>query len=209
MIEKAKSAKPTIDVRSILRQQGPNLTDTSIDLIVAVVDNKTRRLRGDQIEVFKTVNGYEDVDRNMFFKLKEGSRTRGHKAALVKEQCSDEPIPLDTYSNKITVPKGYSVNALYRYRVKYLRRMEKIFWEFGYPMRRKDIFYNASVTHLEQFRRSRDMEGYIRSFTALPNQDTGEPHDVCIFSLTLAKTLLGDKVCFAYCVTSFLCMTGT
>ena len=41
----------------------------------------------DQIEVFKIVNGYEDVDRNMFFKLKEGSRTRGHKAALVKEQC--------------------------------------------------------------------------------------------------------------------------
>ena len=33
------------------------------------------------------MNGYEDVDRNMFFKLKEGSRTRGHKAALVKEQC--------------------------------------------------------------------------------------------------------------------------
>ena len=48
---------------------------------------KTMRLRGDQIEVFKIVNGYEDVDRNMFFKLKEGSRTRGHKAALVKEQC--------------------------------------------------------------------------------------------------------------------------
>ena len=49
---------------------------------------ETRRLRGDQIEVFKIVNGYEDVDRNMFFKLKEGSRTRGHKAALVKEQYS-------------------------------------------------------------------------------------------------------------------------
>ena len=37
--------------------------------------------------MFKIVNGYEDVDRNMFFKLKEGSRTRGHKAALVKERC--------------------------------------------------------------------------------------------------------------------------
>ena len=48
---------------------------------------ETRRLRGDQIEVFKIVNGYENVDRNMFFKLKEGSRTRGHEAALVKEQC--------------------------------------------------------------------------------------------------------------------------
>ena len=35
--------------------------------------------------MFKIVNGYEDVDRNMFFKLKEGSRT--FKAALVKEQC--------------------------------------------------------------------------------------------------------------------------
>ena len=34
----------------------------------------------------KMVNGYEDTDRNMFFKLKEGSRTRGHKAALFKEQ---------------------------------------------------------------------------------------------------------------------------
>ena len=45
-----------------------------------------RRLRGDQIEVFKIVNGYEDFGRNMFFKLKEGSRTRGHKAALFKEQ---------------------------------------------------------------------------------------------------------------------------
>ena len=37
--------------------------------------------------MFKIVNGYEDVGRDMFFKLKEGSRTRGHKAALVKEQC--------------------------------------------------------------------------------------------------------------------------
>ena len=33
------------------------------------------------------MNGCEDVDWNMFFKLKEGSTTRGHKAALFKEQC--------------------------------------------------------------------------------------------------------------------------
>ena len=48
---------------------------------------ETRRLRGDQIEEFKRVKVYEDVDRNMFFKLKEGGRTRGNKAALVKVQC--------------------------------------------------------------------------------------------------------------------------
>ena len=33
------------------------------------------------------MNGYKYIDLNMFFKLKEGSRTRGHKATLVKEQC--------------------------------------------------------------------------------------------------------------------------
>ena len=48
---------------------------------------ETKRRR-DQIEVFKIVNGYKDIDGNISFKLKEGSGTRGHKAALVKEQCS-------------------------------------------------------------------------------------------------------------------------
>ena len=43
--------------------------------------------REDQIEVSIIMNGYEDIDRSMFFRLKEGSRTIGHKAALVKEQC--------------------------------------------------------------------------------------------------------------------------
>ena len=68
----------------------PELRDQSYEsrlLECVLATLKTRRLRGDQIEVFKIVNGYEDIDRNMFFKLKEGSKTRGHKAALVKKQC--------------------------------------------------------------------------------------------------------------------------
>ena len=48
---------------------------------------ETRRLRGDQIEVFKILNGYEIIDRNMFFSLKKDSRTRGHEVKLVKDQC--------------------------------------------------------------------------------------------------------------------------
>ena len=39
---------------------------------------ETRRLRGDQIEVLKILNGYENIDRNMFFAVKEERRTRGH-----------------------------------------------------------------------------------------------------------------------------------
>ena len=48
---------------------------------------ETRRLRGDQIEVFKILNGYENIDRNMFFSLKKDSRTRGHEVKLVKDHC--------------------------------------------------------------------------------------------------------------------------
>ena len=38
---------------------------------------ETRRSRGVQIEVFKILNGYEYIDRNMFFSFKKDSRTRG------------------------------------------------------------------------------------------------------------------------------------
>jgi len=68
----------------------PELKDLSYEsrlIKCGLTTLETRRLRGDQIEVFKILNGYEDIDRNILFKLKEGSRTRGHNAALVKEQC--------------------------------------------------------------------------------------------------------------------------
>ena len=67
----------------------PELRDLNYEnrLFQCLTTLETRRLREDQIEVFKIVNGYEELDRYVFFKLKEGSRTRGHKATLVKEQC--------------------------------------------------------------------------------------------------------------------------
>ena len=68
----------------------PELRDLSYEsglLQCCLSSKETRRLRGYKIEVFKIVNGYEDVDRNMFVKFKEGSRTRGHKTALVNEEC--------------------------------------------------------------------------------------------------------------------------
>ena len=47
---------------------------------------ETRRLRGEQIKVFKTLNGYEKIDRNIFFSVKEERRTRGHVVTLAKKQ---------------------------------------------------------------------------------------------------------------------------
>ena len=47
---------------------------------------ETRRLRGDQIEVFKILNGYENIDSNIFVEIKESKITRGHNYTLVKKQ---------------------------------------------------------------------------------------------------------------------------
>ena len=41
-----------------------------------------QRLRGDQIEVFKILNGYENIDSNILFEIKESKITRGHKTSL-------------------------------------------------------------------------------------------------------------------------------
>ena len=45
---------------------------------------ETRRLRGDQVEVFKILIGYENIDRNMFFLLK---KDRGHQVKLLEDRC--------------------------------------------------------------------------------------------------------------------------
>ena len=47
---------------------------------------ETRRLRGDQIEVFKLLNGYENSDR-LCFSVREERRTGGHGVTLAKKQC--------------------------------------------------------------------------------------------------------------------------
>ena len=56
-----------------------------------------RRLRGDQIEVFKILNGYENIDRNIFFTVKEERRTRGHGVTLAKKQCR---LDIRTFSQR-------------------------------------------------------------------------------------------------------------
>ena len=47
---------------------------------------ETRKLRRHQTEVFMILNGYENIDRNIFFSLKK-DRTRGHEVTLLKDQC--------------------------------------------------------------------------------------------------------------------------
>ena len=51
-----------------------------------LISSETRRVRGDQIEVFKILNGYENIDRNIF-SVKEERRTRGRGITLAKKLC--------------------------------------------------------------------------------------------------------------------------
>ena len=37
--------------------------------------------------MFKILNGYDNIDRYIFFKVKEEKMTRGHGVTLAKKQC--------------------------------------------------------------------------------------------------------------------------
>ena len=86
--------KKDIDMLERVQRRGtkmmPKLRNISYEMRLkecGLTTLETRRLRGDQIEVFKILNGYENIDRNIFFTVKEERRTRGHGVTLAKKQC--------------------------------------------------------------------------------------------------------------------------
>ena len=64
----------------------PGLRDLRYEERLGLTTLETRRLRGDQIEVFKILNGYENIDSNIFFEIKQSKITRGNNLTLVKKQ---------------------------------------------------------------------------------------------------------------------------
>jgi len=50
--------------------------------ILGLTTLETRRLRGDLIEVFKILKGYENIDQEMLFDISQ-SNLRGHSLKLV------------------------------------------------------------------------------------------------------------------------------
>ena len=49
-------------------------------------NTRNTKIKRDQIEVFKILNGYENIDSNIFFEIKESKRTNRHGFTLVKKQ---------------------------------------------------------------------------------------------------------------------------
>ena len=50
-----------------------------------------RRRRGNMIQIFKILNDSLRIDKNQFFKIREGSRTRGHRNKIFKEHAIRVP----------------------------------------------------------------------------------------------------------------------
>ena len=49
-------------------------------------NTRNANIKGDQIEVFKILNGYENIDSNIVFEIKESKITRRHNYTLEKKQ---------------------------------------------------------------------------------------------------------------------------
>ena len=49
-------------------------------------NTRNAKIKGDQIEVFKILYGYEHIDSKIVFEIKESKITRGHNYTLVKKQ---------------------------------------------------------------------------------------------------------------------------
>lgn len=51
---------------------------------LGLISLEQRRERGDLIQVFKLVKGFDKIDYRTFFQMADNSRTRGHKYKMVK-----------------------------------------------------------------------------------------------------------------------------
>ena len=61
--------------------------------------HETRRLRGDLIEVFKILKGYENIDQEVFFDMSQSS-LRGHSLKLNKKRVRLD-VAKFSFSNRV------------------------------------------------------------------------------------------------------------
>ena len=67
--------------------------------ILGLTTLETRRMRGDLIEVFKILKGYENIDREMFFDMSQ-SNLRGHSLKLNKKRVKLD-VAKFSFSNRV------------------------------------------------------------------------------------------------------------
>ena len=97
---------------------------------------ETRRLRVDQIEVFKILNGYEDIDYNIFFlEIKESNITRGHNYTLVKKQSRLDVRKYSFSQRTINVWNSLSTDCVHASSVNMFKnKIDKYLVKAGYTL---------------------------------------------------------------------------
>ena len=89
--------------------------------------------RGDQIEVFKILNGYENIDSNIFFEIKKSKITRGHNFTLVKKQSRLDVSKYSFSQRTINVWNKLSTDCVHATSVNVFKnRIDKYLVKAGY-----------------------------------------------------------------------------
>ena len=76
-------------------------------------NTRNAKSKGDQIEVFKILNGYENIDSNIFLEIKESKITRGHNYTLVKKHNRLDVRKYSFSQRTITVWNNLSTDCVH------------------------------------------------------------------------------------------------
>ena len=94
---------------------------------------ETRILRGDQIELFKILNNYGNIDSNIFFEIKKSKITRGHNFTLVKKQSRLDVRKYSFSQRTINVWNTLSTDCVHATSVNVFKnRIDKYLVKAGY-----------------------------------------------------------------------------
>ena len=84
--------------------------------------------------MFKILKGYENIDSNIFFEIKESKITRGHNFTLVKKQSRLDVTMFSFSQRSINVWNKLSTECVHASSVNVFKnRIEKYLVKAGYP----------------------------------------------------------------------------
>ena len=68
-----------------------------------LISLEKRRVRGDLIQAFKMIKGYDKIDSSKFFEISKEGKTRGHSMKLVKKR-SNTDLRKHFFSQRVVNP---------------------------------------------------------------------------------------------------------
>ena len=97
-------------------------------------NTRNAKIEGGQIEVFKILNGYENIDSNIFFEIKKSEITRGHNFTLVSRKQSRLDVRKYSFSQRnINVWNKLSTHSVHATSVNMFKnRIDKYLVKAGY-----------------------------------------------------------------------------